>query len=120
VHKQDETILLRRRIPKILEAAPGTPTAYSGLLSSLVRSKLVLMKFVLIWSREVESRALVILGPSLTRKNAKTRAFPICYHVYVITTTSSRRGIIAIVVEYARRRPMQETSMLCSVWIIYV
>ena len=69
------------------------------------------MKFALIWSREVESHALAILGPSLTRKkNAKGRAFPICYRVYVITNASSRRGIIAMVVEYARRRPIQETS----------
>jgi hypothetical protein len=65
------------------------------------------MKFALIWSREVESRALAILGPSLTRKERKGRAFPICYCVYVITNASSRRGIIAIVVEYARRRPIQ-------------
>ena len=72
------------------------------------------MKFALIWSREVESHALAILGPSLTRKkNAKGRAFPICYRVYVITNASSRRGIIAMVVEYARRRPIQGGPLCC-------
>lgn len=33
------------------------------------------MKFALIWSREVESRALAILGPCLTRKERKRQSF---------------------------------------------